>query len=118
MERLTLVFCLTIIDVTMRGAKLTPCRSRCIHRTCYTHHVATSDHCGHCRAPFAAFPNGVTTREQQRQQAIRDLEALLEPGAIEERITQEGRHPVYNFVVVNGIVRLPFQPFIQEFYFN
>ena len=29
-------------------------------------------------------------REQQRQQAIRDLEALLEPGAIEDWITQVG----------------------------
>lgn len=66
--------CLTTIDVTMRGAKLTPCCSRRTHRTCYQHHVATSDHCEHCRAPFAAtITDGALTREQQRQQAIGDL---------------------------------------------
>ena len=36
--------------------------------------------------PFCRVPD----REQQRQQAIRDLEALLEPGAIEDWITQVG----------------------------
>lgn len=72
----------------MRGAKVTPCCSRRNHRTCYQRHVATSDCCGHFRAPFEANPAGVPNRKQQRQQAIRDLEALLEPGAIEDWITQ------------------------------
>ena len=44
-----------------------------------------------CRTPFAATnPVRVPDREQQRQQAIRDLEALFEPGAIEDWITQVG----------------------------
>lgn len=93
------LLCLTMIDVTMRGATLTPCCSRRIHRTCYDHHVATSDNCGHCRAPFAAsaaISDDVTNKERQRQQAIRDLEALLEPGAIEDRITQVGQTLVSN----------------------
>ena len=79
---------LIMIDVSMRGATVTPCCHRRIHRSCFRGHRTTSDQCGHCRAPFAvlaaaAIPNeDVTNREQQRQQARRDLEALLEPGAI------------------------------------
>ncbi|PFX17940.1 hypothetical protein AWC38_SpisGene17715 [Stylophora pistillata] len=84
---------LIMIDLSMRGATVTPCSHRRIHRSCFRRLRTTSDQCGHCRAPFAvpaaaAIPNeDVTNREQQRQQAIRDLEALLEPGAIKERIT-------------------------------
>lgn len=74
----------------MRGAKLTPCCSRRIHRTCYQHHVATSDHCGHCRAPFAAtIPDGALTREQQRQQAIGDLS-------------------IYYWLIVKRMILIPF----------
>ena len=77
--------CLIMVDVTMHAAKLTPCCSRRIHRICYQHHVNSHDCCGNCRTPFAATnPIRVPDREQQRQQAIRDLEALLEPGAIED----------------------------------
>ena len=83
--------CLVMIDVTMRGAKPTLCCSRRIHRTCRQHHVNSHDCYGNCRTPFAATnPVRVPDREQQRQQALRDLEALLEPGAIEDRITQVG----------------------------
>ena len=83
--------CLIMIDVTMHAAKLTPCCSRRIHRICYQHHMNSHDCCGNCRTPFAATnPVRVPDREQQRQQAIRDLEALLEPGAIEDWITQVG----------------------------
>ena len=83
--------CLVMIDVTMRGAKLTPCCSRRMNPTCYQHHVNSHDCCGNCRTFFAATnPVRVPDREQQRQQAIRVSEALLEPGAIEDRITQVG----------------------------
>ena len=83
--------CLVMIDVTMRGLKLTPCCSRRIHLTFYQHHVNSHDFCGNCRTPFATTnPVHVPYREKQRQQAIRDLETLLEPGAIEYRITQVG----------------------------
>ena len=83
--------CLVMIDVTMRGAKPTLCCSRRIHRTCRQHHVNSHDCYGNCRTPFAATNSvRVPDREQQRQQALRDLEALLEPGAIEDRITQVG----------------------------
>ena len=82
---------LVMVDVTMRGAKLTPCCSRRIHRTCYQHHVNSHDCCGNCRTTFAATnPVRVPDREQQCQQAIRDLEALLEPCTIEDRIAQVG----------------------------
>ena len=83
---------------------ITPCCQRRIHRWCYQSHVHTSDTCGLCREPFtvheaqAAIANpepehpirqtAMELREQQRQQAIRDLEALLQPGALEARIEQ------------------------------
>ena len=81
------------------------CQRR-IHRRCYQSHVHTSDTCGLCREPFtvheaqamAAIANpepehpirqtDMELREQQRQQAIRDMEALLQPGALEARIEQ------------------------------
>ena len=70
--------CLVMIDVTMRGAKPTLCCSRRIHRTCRQHHVNSHDCYGNCRTPFAATnPVRVPDREQQRQQALRDLKALL-----------------------------------------
>ena len=100
------IICLTQINVNMHNATASPCCQRRIHRRCYQSHVHTSDTCGLCREPFtvheaqamAAIANpepehpirqtDMELREQQRQQAIRDLEALLQPGALEARIEQ------------------------------
>ncbi|PFX24012.1 hypothetical protein AWC38_SpisGene11417 [Stylophora pistillata] len=84
---------LIMIDVSMTGATVTPCFHRGSHRSCFLRYRTTTDQCGYFRAPFAvpaaaAIPNEDVTNREQRQQAIRDLEALLEPGAIEERITK------------------------------
>ena len=75
---------------------ITPCCQRRIHCWCYQSHVHTSDTCGLCREPFTvhkaqaaiANPEPEHPIRQQRQQAIRDLEALLQPGALEARIEQ------------------------------
>ena len=90
----------------MHNATATPCCQRRIHRQCYQTHVRTSNTCGHCREPFTVheaqamatvanpepehpFLNAdMELHEQQRQQAIRDLEALLQPGALKARIEQ------------------------------
>ena len=90
----------------MHNATATPCCQRRIHRQCYQTHVRTSNTCGHCREPFTvheaqamatvANPEPehpfrkahMELHEQQRQQAIRDLEALLQPGALKARIEQ------------------------------
>ena len=90
----------------MHNATATPCCQRRIHRQCYQTHVRTSNTCGHCREPFTvheaqamatvANPEpehpfrkaDMELHEQQRQQAIRDLEALLQPGALNARIEQ------------------------------
>lgn len=91
--------CLTSITVNMYNATATPCCTRRVHRACYQQHVHTSAACGHCRRPFAAqaaidpirnppINEDLARREAQRQQAIQDLEALLQPGALEARIQQ------------------------------
>ena len=91
--------CLTSITVNMYNATATPCCTRRVHRACYQQHVHTSAACGHCRRPFAAqaaidpirnppINEDLAMREAQRQQAIQDLEALLQPGALEARIQQ------------------------------
>ena len=90
----------------MLNATVTPCCQRRVHRQCYQTHVHSSNTCGHCREPFTvhevqamaivANPEpehpfrqaDMELCKQQRQQAIRDLEALLKPGAPEARIEQ------------------------------
>ena len=96
--------CLTRINVNMLNATVTPCCQRRVHRQCYQTHVHTSNTCGHCREPLAVHEAQAMATianpepehpfrqadmelcEQQRQQAIRDLEALLQPGSPEARI--------------------------------
>ena len=91
--------CLTSITVNMYNATATPCCTRRVHRACYQQHVHTSAACGHCRRPFAAqaaidpirnppINENLARREAQRQQAIQDLEALLQPGGLKARIQQ------------------------------
>ena len=91
--------CLTPITVNMYDASATPCCTRQVHRACYQQHAHTLAACGHCRRPFATqaaidqlrnplINEDLAIREVQRQQAIQDLEALLQPGALEARIQQ------------------------------
>ena len=90
----------------MLNATVTPCCQRRVHRQCYQTHVHSSNTCGHCREPFTVHEAQAMATvanpepehpfrqadmelcKQQRQQAIRDLEALLKPGAPEARIEQ------------------------------
>ena len=90
--------CLTPITVNMYDAAATPCCTRQVHRACYQQHAHTLAACGHCRRQFATqaaislrnplINEDLAIREVQRQQAIQDLEALLQPGALEARIQQ------------------------------
>ena len=101
--------CQDEITITMRRARTTPCCMKRIHFACYQTHRRASRTCGNCRrewttvqnprAPFPPAPSRIylpeiprvaegERREQQRLQAIQDLEALLAPGALEHRITQ------------------------------
>ena len=90
----------------MLNATVTPCCQRRVHRQCYQTHVHSSNTCGHCREPFTVHEAQAMATvanpepehpfrqadmklcKQQRQQAIRDLEALLKPRAPEARIEQ------------------------------
>ena len=93
------LICLTPITVNMYNATATPCCRRRVHHACYQQHVHALAACGHCRRPFAAQPaidpignplinEDLPMREVQIQQAIQDLEALLQPGALKARIQQ------------------------------
>ena len=89
----------------MLNATVTPCCQRRVHRQCYQTHVHSSNTCGHCREPFTVheaqamatvanpepehpFRQADMKLCKQQRQAIRDLEALLKPGAPEARIEQ------------------------------
>ena len=91
--------CLTPIIVNMYNATATPCCRRRVHHACYQQHVHALAACGHCQRPFAAqaaidpignplINEDLAMREVQIQQAIQDLEALLQPGALKARIQQ------------------------------
>ena len=78
----------------MLNATVTPCCQRRVHRQCYQTHVHSSNTCGHCREPFTVHEAQAMATvanpepehpfrkadmelcKQQRQQAIRDLEAV------------------------------------------
>ena len=81
----------------MHNATATPCCQRRIHRQCYQTHVRTSNTCGHCREPFtvheAQAMATVANPEPEHlfrkaDMELRDLEALLQPGALKARIEQ------------------------------
>ncbi|PFX27137.1 hypothetical protein AWC38_SpisGene8162 [Stylophora pistillata] len=118
--------CLVPITVNLMQVTVTTCCGRGIHRRCPDEHRASSNYCGHCRHPFPSrqrlyddendgpFAYGEAQENpvaqfgnippplsaehvNMRQQAIADLRALLEPGALEARNREVFDLPPINF---------------------